>query len=86
MLLHPSNGGNGILGHLVHTPGLTTYQTISHGNVAYLPPVAPVPLVIPQEVTTAAMIAEMRRTHNKDKATFKLYNTVDAALKKLLAT
>ena len=74
-----------MLVHLVLTLGQAPYQTISHGNVAYLPPIAPVPIVIPQG-TTAAMIAEMSCTYNDDKTTFKLYNTVDAALKKQAAT
>ena len=77
----PSNGGDGTLGHIVLTIGQATYQTISNGNVAYLPPVAPAPLIIPQG-TSAAMIAELRHNYDEDKATFKLYNAVDAALKK----
>ena len=77
----PSNGGDGILGHLVLTLGQATYATISNGNVAYPPPIAPAPLVIPQG-TSAAMIAKLRHTYDDAKATFKLYHSVDAALKK----
>ena len=79
----PSNGGDSILGHLVLTLGQAKYQTLSNGNVAYPPPVAPTPLVIPQE-TSAAMISELRRNYDDAKATFKLYHSVDAALKKQL--
>ena len=77
----PSNGGDGTLGHLVLTLGQATYQTLSIGHVDHPPPIAPAPLVIPQG-TTAAMIAELRRDHDESKTTFKLYHTVDAALKK----
>ena len=76
----PSNGGDGTLGHLVLTLGQATYQTLSIGHVDHPPPIAPAPLVIPQG-TTAAMIAELRRDHDESKTTFKLYHTVDAALK-----
>ena len=79
----PSNEGDGILGHLVLTLGQATYATISNGNVAYPPPVAPAPLIIPQG-TSAAMINEMRRNYDDAKSTFKLYHAVDAALKKQL--
>ena len=59
------------------------YQTISQGNVAYPPPVAPAPLVIPPGTSTA-MITILSRNFDESKATFKLYHTVDAALKKQL--
>ena len=77
----PSNSGDGTLGHIVLTIGQASYQTISNGNVAYPPPVAPAPLIIPQG-TSAAMIAELRRNHDDATAAFNKYNAVDAALKK----
>ena len=77
-----TDGGNGLLGHLVLTVGDTAYAALSTGNVAHPDPLAPAAAPDLPPITTSALIAELRQQFADSKSTFRTYYAVNAALKK----
>ena len=80
----PTDGGDGLLGHIVLTIGDTAYAALRTGNVAHPAPSAPAASPTIPPTATAALIVELRQQFTDSKATFRTYYAVDATLKKQL--
>ena len=77
----PSDGGDGILGHLALTVTAAVYDDLSAGNVPFVPPVNPGPAPIHPPNATGAQIAETNRQWKEDRSTYRTYHEVDKALR-----
>jgi hypothetical protein len=78
----PSNRGNGTLGHLALV--LSPAQYLRLAGVPFVPPLHPGNAPVHIAGATGPQITETNRQFSADLKEFTLYNTTEAALKKLV--
>lgn len=77
----PSDGGDGILGHIALTVSAAAYNGLSAGNVPFVPPANPGAAPVHPPNPTAPQIAEVNRQWKEDRTTYRTYHDVDKALR-----
>jgi len=80
----PSQGGDGVHGHLALTVTPARYAELSNGNVAFVAPINPPIDPVHGANATAFQIAENIRQHKAQLTTFRTYHDVDKALRNML--